>query len=503
MNYYDRHPVDIRLLAVAVSLLLSGLMVFFHSTPNDDAYTYIRTAEIFSTDGFAAAFAYYEWATYSILIGCLRQLLGIDLFTAAYLLNGLFYALLVYSFISIVKEIDDSKRVLILAAITVLVYPQLNEFRQEVIRDIGFWSLAIYSLWQFMVFGRTHSFHNVMAFCLAMLFAATLRAEAVLYLLAIPLSLLFDTRLDKKRRIKFTLQYTAVSLALLILAILIFRLGNLNLVQLFLDNFSVYTPFISSFLFPTGAESLELGRAIFNEHAANYSSEYLALFILAGLFAILLANLFNGIGGPFLIVLALGYFRKFLAIERHNFIPLLTILLVNTLILLLFILVTRFLASRYTMLFCIVLSIFVPIVLDRILQRSEGKNNKLLTSRIIAVFLLYCCIDAYITFGNSKNYLYDAAEWVSINSEENTSLITNNHAVAYFSGKKDNYDLTVRNLGEAEILQATKGSLIAVETNVDMTQLFETDAVKSRVEAVITFPDENDQQLIIYRKVVD
>jgi hypothetical protein len=58
------HP---RLLAVASSLLAAAL-VFAQGTPvNNDAYTYVRVAELFLHDGIGAAFAHYPWASYSAL----------------------------------------------------------------------------------------------------------------------------------------------------------------------------------------------------------------------------------------------------------------------------------------------------------------------------------------------------------------------------------------------------------------------------------------------------
>ena len=124
MNFNWRQ-VDIRIYAVLASLLISTFTILVPQYANDDAYTYIRTAEIFSNDGFSAAFQHNSWATYSILIS-LFGLLGIKIFTAAYLVNALFFALLVFAFISIVKEIDDSESLLVFAAVSILVYPELN-----------------------------------------------------------------------------------------------------------------------------------------------------------------------------------------------------------------------------------------------------------------------------------------------------------------------------------------------------------------------------------------
>ena len=125
----DWRQVDIRWFAVAASLLLSITTLFSQEVPNSDAYTYARTAEIFLADGLKAAYQHYSWASYSILIGIVSWS-GLDVFSAGLLVNALFYALLVYAFLSIAKEIKDSRALLLLAAISILVYPQLNEYRE-------------------------------------------------------------------------------------------------------------------------------------------------------------------------------------------------------------------------------------------------------------------------------------------------------------------------------------------------------------------------------------
>ena len=199
MTTYSWRQFDIRTYAVITSLVISAFVILFPDSPNDDSYTYIRTAEIFLDQGITAAYQHYSWATYSILIGLVGSS-GIDLFTAAYLLNALFYAILTYAFISIVMEIDASIKVVAMAAVTVLVYPQLNEYRYFIIRDSGFWALSLLAFYQYLRFAKTAESKFAVGFCAALLLAATLRAEAMIYLLATPLALLFDNRFERPQR---------------------------------------------------------------------------------------------------------------------------------------------------------------------------------------------------------------------------------------------------------------------------------------------------------------
>ena len=175
MTTYANKLIDIRISAVVVSLLISLITILFPDTPNDDAYVYIKTAEIFLAEGPLAAFKNYAWASYSILTAFFSQL-GFSLFTAAFVINALFYALLVHSFLSIVKLIDDSRQVMLLAALCILLYPQLNEYRYLVIRDVGFWALSLFSLWQLLLYDMNRAIVHAITFSLALMIAATFRA---------------------------------------------------------------------------------------------------------------------------------------------------------------------------------------------------------------------------------------------------------------------------------------------------------------------------------------
>ena len=217
----------------------------------------------------------------------------------------------------------------------------------------------------------------------------------------------------------------------------------------------------------------------------------------------MIANVFNGIGGPYFIILVVGYFRKMLGIPRSIYLPLLAVLIVNLVILFVFIMITRFLAGRYTMLLAIVLALFVPIVLNRILLWADSTNRKRPVNFILGLLLIYCTFDSFISFGYNKNYIYEAALWVNENSTEQTLVLTNDHATAYFSGRVENYDLVPLNLSEQDILQAVAGSLIVIDSNYDMRALFSTEIISTNVELIKFFPDESDQRLLVYRKLSD
>ncbi|MFM1897600.1 MAG: hypothetical protein RLZZ385_2674 [Pseudomonadota bacterium] len=496
----DWHKLDIRLLAVLASLFISVFTVIFHGVPNDDAYTYVRTAEIFQSEGLAAAFDYYAWAGYPVAVGLLQAVLPTDLITTALIFNALFYALLVYAYLSIIREIDASPGMLALAALVILVYPQLAEFRFDVIRDVGFWALGLTALWQFILFHRDRHWRHAAFFVVCLLLGALLRAEAVIYLLLTPLALLADRELSTRRRFRFVLIYLGGALAALILAWALLRLLGLDLVELLTSYLSVYGGFLGDSLFPSPQRQEQLAALLFNEHAAYFSGEYLWMFLLAGFTTVLLGNLFNGLGGPYLFLLAMGAPGRQPMIPRHVLVPLLTYGLISLLILLVFLFITRFLTARYTMVLCLSLAVLLPVAVHRLLHRAAAGGRLALWRNVVGVLLLYCAIDAYVGFGIDKSYLLDAATWVRTETPAQNRLLTNNHAIAYYSQRVPDYDMTPGYVSAEEILEAPAGSLLVVEYNYDMLNVLLRADVAASLQLLSEYPADDDPRLGIYRR---
>lgn len=495
----DWRKYDIRWIAVAASLLLSVFGLLVQDVPNSDAYTYARTAEIFLTDGLTAAYQHYSWASYSILIGIVSWS-GLDMFSAGLLVNAIFYAILVYAFLSIVKELDDSQALLAIAAICILVYPQLNEYRALIIRDVGFWSLSIVAFWQYLLYARTQSLRSGLVFSAALLVAAAFRAEALAYLALTPVILLFDTRAEFRARTVLLARLYAVLVILSAGLLLFLWLMGLNVAQLFVEFASIYEPFVSGNFTLNDDERALLGSLLFTEYAATFSREYIEIFLLAGMIAILLANLFTALGGPYLLILFIGLLQKQVRLPLRLKAPMLFYLGINLIILLGFLLITRYLSSRYAMLMCILIVLFVPLTLHHLLETSKQANRNWIRY-CVAIFLTYCAIDSYISFGESKSYVNDSIEWLAENTPDTAGLVTNNHALAYFSGKVVDYDLVLRNLTEEDILQSEVGDTIAAELTYETERLLETQPIAERLRLLASFPATGERRFAFFERI--
>ena len=500
MNRFILHLNDPRLLAAATSLFISFLLLFVEEAPNDDAYAYIRTAEIALTDGIGAAIQHYAWASYSLLMALVSQF-GFDFITSAYLINSVFFVVLIYSFLSIVKLIDDSRLVGIISALCILLYPQLNEFRFYIIRDIGYWAFSIFALWQFLLFYKYHQNYNLIAFSLGLLVASSFRAEAIVYLIVTPFVLLVDNSLDMIDRRRYFSKAIFLSTGIIISTSIILAIFEISIVSLLTDFLSVYEPFINSTFYPSEADTYALSSAIFGEYAASYSGPYINLFLFTGLLAILLVKLFSGIGGPFFWLLVYGTYKRNYKLKRNIYLPILFFVVTNMAIVFTFILVTRYMSSRYAMLFCLILALLVPIVISNIVKRLEKTVLKNIGMRIIILYFGYCAFDSFISFGQSKTFVFDSVDWITSRTDPRAGLITNNNAIAYFSGKVEKYDETIRFLTKSEIIGAQPDDIIAIEMHYEMSELVKRADVKPFIQLQAVFPSPENQQLAIYKRI--
>lgn len=499
----DRHfwlALDIRYPAILASLLLSALNVWSNPVPNTDGFTYIRTAEIFLQDGLAAAFSYYSWAIYPVLIALLHQLTGLELFTAAHVLNAGFFALLCTGFITLIKEIDASRRLALIAALVILLYPQINEYRNFVIRDIAFVTFSLFALLHLVRYIRQALLANAVAFMMFTLLAALFRPEALLYLVCAPFSLLLINDLSWPQRWRRLLSLHAATAVLLLCSTALLWFYGVDPVSQLVQGFSAYTPFLEQAISIFRNGSPELSAVLFHEHASIYSAQYVSLFLATGLSTILLVKVFTGFGWIMLAILAYGFWKHLYRIPRFLSAPAFVYLLTGFLILLSFVFVTRYLSTRYTLLFCTVATLLVPFILDRAWQLAELEGQLTRFRWIAATLLLYCFIDAYISFGESKDYQQEVAQWLITSSGPDVVLLTNNHYIAYHTGLISDYDRITRVVDPAAVPAAASGTRIAYTLERGVLEMMRTYEQQGLVTLERFFPNPDTPQLGVYRR---
>lgn len=500
--------MDIRYYAIAASLLLSFYTALIKATPNVDAFNYLRAAEIYLQDGIAAASAYYPWTAYPILIAELHALSGMEMLNAAQIWNALFYALLTWAFITIIQEFDKSRRLSIIAAACILLYPQLNEYRPYIIRDIGYLAFSLTALLQLIRLNRYQRLAHALGFNVACATAALFRPEAFAYLLLAPIALLFNTQIRLSRRLRALMTVYGMSLVLMAVAMLTSISVDIDPLQKIAQGVSVYQPFLNQAMVLLEGGSPELSAAIFHEHAAKFSGQYIIIFLLTGLFSILFIKLFTGFGWVYLLTVLYGVKQRLIRVPSHIAAPMIAYLLIASGILLAFMFVTRFMTTRYTLLVATVMVLLVPIIISRAAELAKQKSYLRTFNRMAGLLVIYLFIDATITFGESKRTERDAAEWVqervqewAQESHEKTQpLITNSMLIAYRAGLPD-YERTADTIDRRLISDSTAGTRLAFTLRSSDRELMQQYVDANVLELERVFPTEGPARVGIYRRL--
>gem|GEM_PF-388398 len=173
-------------LAFCASLLLSITALSFEVTIGTDAATYLDAARIFHEQGARAAFAYFDWAWFSVLIGWLHGLTGWSLEFIAYFFCVLLLAGACALMVDmIVRRVPGSAG---WALLVVLAIPALNSQRGEIMREPGFWFFSFLALWLALHWQEKRGgWAWVLGMNAAVVLAVLFRLEAVILLPALML----------------------------------------------------------------------------------------------------------------------------------------------------------------------------------------------------------------------------------------------------------------------------------------------------------------------------
>lgn len=499
MNNYLRSS-NIRTLAVLVSLLLSAWHALLYPIPNADAFEYARIAHAYLDDGVAAAFARYPSVIYPVLLGIVHQLTGLDLFVGGQLISALFFALLVYSFITLAQLLRPTPRVGLLAALVVLAFPSLNEVRSLLIRDTPFLALMLTAAVQLIRFGLRYRPRHAIAFVLLSLAAALFRAEALAYLVLVPLALLFGNREQWGRNVRAVLALEAVLLAAGMAGLLAGAAMGVDFAGALQRMLQVYWPFLRDAVSAISAEDSPLSKAIFGEYAANFSDDSLWIFMLTGLTAVLVVTLMEAFGLPSLILFAWSA-RRMPRGETTASRVLLAYALVAFLILLGFLLLTRFLAHRYTLLFCMSCLVFLPLIIDRAWSSAGSSQRPRLWQGLLVFLLTFSFVDSHVSFHNSDAALEQASEWVQQNTRAGDAVFTNNSYIAYYSGRVEDYDKVFRYIADDAIENTSFGTLIVLTRGRAIDEQIQRNLEFQRIVPLAQFPAGDDPEVLIFRRL--
>lgn len=410
-----------RLLVAISSLLLSIILIATDDIINKDGILYIHTASAFLSGGISASFELFNWPFYSILIAIVHQLTGLPLEMSAYVLTTFFFILLTDSLYLICRKILPSPQHVLVGMIIFLAFYSLNDYRNFIIRDPGYWAFSSLGLFFFMSFLDNGQWRTTFYWQLSMIGAILFRVEATFLLLALPLYALFH----------FPFTHSKVSHYL--------QLTSLPLLAL------IALPFSSYFRSILG-DSDRLNSLMYRDvpellhHFSNkadqiiqllpsFTHDHGSLILFTGLLGFIV----------FLIIEAIhiGYFGLYIAARWQKPSPnfphrqlLIYTLILNMLVLVGFTFMQFFMITRYCiMLTLILLLLMLPAITNFLVAAWQNKNHKILLSFVVIILLsLYVSL----SYSISKRYIKETALWASEHLPKNSHTATDSPFIAYY-----------------------------------------------------------------------
>jgi len=208
----------IRFFTAFASLLLSLQAVYFDDIINRDGIMYLQMSEAYLSGGLAAAKAIYDWPVFSILIAWLHQFTTLPLESCGFILNSFFFIVLTDALVLISSLLIKSRQQLTIAAALILCFVPINEYRDFILRDPGYWAFSSIALYHFMQFTKNPNYFSATLWQVFIVTAVLFRIEGSVLLLALPVYLFFT--FPTLSAVGYFLQSLYLAIAAAILALL-------------------------------------------------------------------------------------------------------------------------------------------------------------------------------------------------------------------------------------------------------------------------------------------
>lgn len=421
-------------LYISVLIASALLSLWFNSRQsviNPDAICYLLSAEEIGQSGLQSAMHLCPqamWPFYSVLIHTIVQFTHLSFLHAAYLIDGMFTALSVITFVVIIKELGGTQRVLWLAAIVILLAHQFNLLRPEIIRDHGFWAFYLVSILSLLRFFKQPHWQHAIVWS-ASLFAATLfRMEGAIFLLTLPVLSFFQGDQPWSSRFICFFQLNCI---MIMVGVMI--MGWIMVHPLHVSDQLGRIPEVMNQLqhaFTIITERYQTTKAAISTHLLSHVSvrdaNLVVILLLSSWYLVSLMTNLSAIY-TFLVIYA------WVSVSTHFSRSARSVLwgygLINFIVTFGFFAGYQFLAKRYLIAFSFILMLFVPFALEKIIT----SRKRYVWRWPVALFILISAAGGLFHFGHSKNHIRQAGDWLAEHISLDAKLYTNDYQIMYYS----------------------------------------------------------------------
>lgn len=438
----------IRIFTALASLLLSFIAVYFDDLINRDGILYIDTANAYLRGGLEEAAKLYNWPFFSIVIAYLHKSTSLTLQTSAYIITSLLFVLLNDTLIRISHKLLPNKKQLLIAVLFILCFQPINEYRDFIIRGVGYWAFASLSLYYLILFIEAPTLKTATLWQLVTVIAVLFRLEGILLLLGLPLFLFAIQK--PTNGLKHYLLINYLFIVILPLTLLV-ALSSFSPHAAFnkINSVSYYTN-IDGFLTTLNESILVLKAKILNK----YSEDYAGLVLVSGLMVMLFYKLLKALGVGYIVIYLTSRQQKTPLKPTTTRTLLYYFLALNILILVAFVLHRYFITTRYTVLTLITLLLLMLPMLCNFLEKAWTTKNRPIL--FISGFILFFSLADSLIQSSSKSYIKNTAFWAAENLPKKSKILTEDNTILYYAKTRDaSTNISVGNLRNYKLYDYT------------------------------------------------
>ena len=401
-------------LAFLGSLLLSLIAVLGTATVGRDAALYIDIAQQVTEQGPNVAWQAFDWPWFSLLLAATHGVLRLPLELSAYLGCGLFFAGTCALMVDCVRQ--RSPQVAGWACLVVLAMPAVNAFRNDIIRECGFWFFCTLTLWLALRWQARGGWLRAAFIHLAIVAAALFRLEALVLLPALTFWQLSNVRSPIQR--KRFLQFILLPVLGLVAASVSGSLLSVR-VAAYLDMINPQSVFASF-----GLLSEQFANSLINKYSRDEAGRIIFFGILATL-----SITFVQLMGPFAVPLA---FRRNWSVLRtywRDYRPFAWAALLYLVVLVLFYVKQQFMNTRYLSFLNL---LFVPVLALALAAfvRQFPRWGKVLVGLGLLVMLANV-----VSLGPGKTQYVEAGNWMAANTDRGAPAYFEDGRISYYAGR--------------------------------------------------------------------
>ena len=435
MTLSDR---SIFLATVLLSLVVSAWSIFNDDVINDDGILYLQSAQYFLNGDWSAAFSFYRWPFFPLLIAFIAQLTGLEPESAAYISNVLFSVITSVVFVALVRAFGGAGKTLLIAGLVIALHPYLLESRADIVRDHGYWAFYLLSILLFYLFYQTPKMSLALAWCAAMIIATLFRLEGVIFLLLLPAILLLRPATGTGLRCKYFIQAHLLT-AIILLGLLGWIISSASFDQQHTGRLYDLITRFNELVIALNTGLAEKTQTLRDSVLNAWSKQYAPHALLGVILMLLLVKFVKVLSPVYFVLLFVSSLRDRFQPPAGTITILIWLGLLNLMVILVFFLPLFFISGRHLVALALICMTIIPFILASIHDRWQRRPLPARHKWSFAVLLLALLIMAgdglFSLHGSSKIYVRDAGLWLREHVPADASLYTNHQKVHYYSGR--------------------------------------------------------------------